>query len=458
MNRLTDCYEITHQNDIQHSYMVIKLQEPTMLLEYQIRMIQENPVPQLLSLHKKHIDKYEYLYYDITSKITLGQLLKRKKLKKQEFLMLLRSLIKCLELSKLYLLQGGSFILQEDYIYIDAGSMELSLAYLPVAGVEHTLEDLKTLLMDMIVYKVSFETPAEGSFVYELLETIKGDGFSLKQLTGFINRLENQREPGTWTPQNNPEREVEKKETEKSRNQKAPTLPQKVKAEEKEAKEKDRGSLLLVQLFFAAGAIFLFRLLYYSTEKPELSKAIGAVILLAACDYLVVTKLKLWDKKASPNLKPAKKKKAEKINPVNGKKTAQMEAAVAREPREESYRGILETQLLIDTPMELAVLESCDEEKPQRIYIDKSSFVIGRLKAQVDCLSDISAVGKLHAEIIQKDGSYFIKDLNSKNGTYINGERIVSNEVHPIKDNDRIAFANSEYKFLYKNSRVEKDR
>lgn len=455
MNRLTEHYEITYQNDIQHSYMVIKLQEPMMLLEYQIRMIQENPVQQLLSMHKKRIDKYEYLYFDITSKITLGQLLKRRKLKRWEFLLLIKSLIKGLELSKLYLLQGGSFILLEDYIYVDPVSLELSLAYIPVSASEHTLEDLKVLLIDLIVYKASFETSAEGSFAYEFLETVKGESFGLKQLTGCIHKLENRGETVRSMPQYASEEEAEKRETDKSRSQKPQIIQKAVKTERKSTVEKDRGSFLLVQLFFAAGAIFLFRLFYYSPQNPELSTAIGVVILVAACDYLLVTKLKLWDKKTAKKEKTTKKKAIEKINPIKQRKEAAIEAAFAKEPEQDIHRGALETELLIDTQVDLVVLESADEEKPEKIYIDKPSFVVGRLKTQVDWVSDNNAVGKLHAELIKKEGVYYIKDLNSKNGTYINGERIASNEMHPIKDNDRIAFANSEYRFICRTVKPE---
>jgi hypothetical protein len=444
LNRLSENYEVTYQNDIQHSYMVIRLQEPMQLLEYQIRMIQENPSPQLLSLHKKRMDKHEYLYYDITSKITLAQLLKRKKLNQQELLLLIRSLIKGLELSKLYLLQGGSFILSEDYIYVDPANLELSLAYLPISGEAHTLDSLKSLLLDMIVYKASFATAADGSGVYELLETIKREDFSLKGLVNAINKLESN--GPLESPQGQP---AQKKEPERKRGPRAPSASDSGKTNRTEKLEKDPGAFLLVQLFFAAGAVFLFRLLYYSTEGSALSEAIGAVLLLAACDYFVVSRLKLWDKKAPKQEEREKKKKMNKATPLPGRKQAAVETGAAASKAEPQGRA-LETQWIMEGPEESVFLEGCDEGKAQRIYIDRSSFVIGRLKSQVDYLSDNNAVGKLHAEIIKKGTEYFIRDLNSRNGTYVNGERISSNIEHPMKNDDQIGFADSQYRFVYK--------
>jgi len=41
-----------------------------------------------------------------------------------------------------------------------------------------------------------------------------------------------------------------------------------------------------------------------------------------------------------------------------------------------------------------------------------------------------------------------VKDLNSKNGTFVNGVRIAANTEYEIKNNDKITFANSEYVFI----------
>jgi len=66
----------------------------------------------------------------------------------------------------------------------------------------------------------------------------------------------------------------------------------------------------------------------------------------------------------------------------------------------------------------------------------------------VDYVIRNSAVGKVHAQIITRESSYFIKDLNSKNGTCINGVKIDSNEEYRIENNDRITLANNEYIFI----------
>ena len=82
-----------------------------------------------------------------------------------------------------------------------------------------------------------------------------------------------------------------------------------------------------------------------------------------------------------------------------------------------------------------------------RVPLDKQSVLIGRLSRQVDFAVANPNVGKIHAEFINMNGSIYVKDLNSKNGTYINrnGQRINSNIPYPLKDNDRISLADSEF-------------
>lgn len=60
------------------------------------------------------------------------------------------------------------------------------------------------------------------------------------------------------------------------------------------------------------------------------------------------------------------------------------------------------------------------------IAIDQEEFIIGR-RAEDGCNYVIGEpfISPRHCMITARDGAYFIRDLNTKNGTFINGERIV---------------------------------
>lgn len=58
----------------------------------------------------------------------------------------------------------------------------------------------------------------------------------------------------------------------------------------------------------------------------------------------------------------------------------------------------------------------------------KDGDIIGRNAMGQEVLSAFKTVSREHARITYKDGKWFIEDLNSTNGTYINGNRIPSNK------------------------------
>lgn len=435
---------ITYQNDLQHSYMVVKLEQADEVIDYQVRMMQDNPVSQLLPLHKKQLDMDICLFYDVTSKITLNQLLKRVKLSKHEFLSMLKSLISALRLGDAYLLQGGGFVLHSDYIYVDPATFEFSLTYLPIA-VDHDINEvLKSWLMDLLIYKVSFETADQGDFVYELLNQLKSGSFSLNQLDKAIGSLALRQKPISM-------------DAAEVFVQKMPVRNTVIATKAKETSKHNKNMvLILLQVFFAAFAILLIRYLYFKSQNPEISNILGIALIALALDALCIKKLKLLSKNviegksdiknAAPNKTIIRKNNKQKS--IEGFKATIIEQAATKEPKHYINPKDFETKVLLEEADFTPYLQGLGENNNEKIVIDKPSFMIGRLKSQSDYISRNNAVGKLHAEIIHRNDTYYIKDLNSRNGTYINGERIVSNVECTIQNNDRISFANSEYKFL----------
>ena len=51
------------------------------------------------------------------------------------------------------------------------------------------------------------------------------------------------------------------------------------------------------------------------------------------------------------------------------------------------------------------------------------------------------SVSRMHAQIDEAEGKLYIYDLNSTNGTYINGIKVVSGE-NEIKEGDEIRLGN----------------
>ncbi|MFX4261535.1 FHA domain-containing protein [Pelotomaculum propionicicum] len=83
------------------------------------------------------------------------------------------------------------------------------------------------------------------------------------------------------------------------------------------------------------------------------------------------------------------------------------------------------------------------------IPINKPEFLIGRDKDAVDYwVKDNKYVGRVHAKITFDQGIYSITDLNSKNGTLLNGERLASNKPYKLTAGDKASLANFEFIFI----------
>ena len=89
-----------------------------------------------------------------------------------------------------------------------------------------------------------------------------------------------------------------------------------------------------------------------------------------------------------------------------------------------------------DMPM-LIVYEG--ELEGQRWIIDQDQVTIGR-GSDCDVVLSKRQVSRYHAQIERDDGGYLLRDLGSKNGTYVNGQE-VRDRPYRLKDGDEIQIA-----------------
>ena len=84
----------------------------------------------------------------------------------------------------------------------------------------------------------------------------------------------------------------------------------------------------------------------------------------------------------------------------------------------------------------------------QRMYLEQEVTRIGRESAYVDFyIGDNLRIGRSHAEIIRRDGVYYIRDNHSKNHTYVNGQMVTGEELVPLNAGDVIMLANEAFEF-----------
>lgn len=79
----------------------------------------------------------------------------------------------------------------------------------------------------------------------------------------------------------------------------------------------------------------------------------------------------------------------------------------------------------------------------KEIVMERPTFTIGR-RPDNDLVIDNAAVSGHHARIIEKDGAFFIEDLASTNGTFVNEKRIAKEQ---LKDNDQVTIGKHQLVF-----------
>jgi hypothetical protein len=76
-----------------------------------------------------------------------------------------------------------------------------------------------------------------------------------------------------------------------------------------------------------------------------------------------------------------------------------------------------------------------DGQKQRRVAVESASIVLGRAPECELALDDTYA-SQQHARIFAKDGNWYVEDLGSTNGTYVNEQRLATPAM--VQSGDRI--------------------
>lgn len=83
------------------------------------------------------------------------------------------------------------------------------------------------------------------------------------------------------------------------------------------------------------------------------------------------------------------------------------------------------------------------------VVINKPEFIIGKKQSVVDgVISFNKMISRIHCKVICKQEDYYIEDLQSANGTYINNVRLQPKVATRIKHGDVVRLANSNFQVV----------
>jgi len=396
---------------------------------YQAEMMLNNHIPGLLRFNYSMSGGKPEFYYDITSKLPLGDFLKRSS-KAEELEAVLISVCYALLSSKGYLLSAGGFLFDEELIFINPSTLDSYLVYLPIRHEGDGIQEFKEFAAGLVLKSMDPAENNPGNTLQNILSYLRSETFSIQEL---IRLLRNGRE---YEMIEEPENRTVSPEKDKGCDRRKPAV----------LKTKNGGRILkavLSQVLLAAVLVFTaFKTNLMPAEN--VSTYAGAAILLAALDILLLKNLL-----AVKGTKNTAKDELSYTEPAKSINKAEYEEHPdnCSEKGCFSERNLGETSVLGCPSGGYPYLRCIKDGHVEEITINKPEFIIGRFKDSVDYCVESCAVGKVHAAIITRGNEYFIKDINSKNGTFLNNIRLESNREYSIKNNDRITFANRDYLF-----------
>lgn len=406
--------EITYQRNLHKSYMCIEENED-IIEEHEMMMLQRYKVPQLLPLQMMVQDGKVQYWFEITGKQQLKDYLGNRPVGMGHLKKMLFSLEQLCQRMPEFLLKEERICLSEELLYIDLTDETVYFTYLPFRQGDFP-EEFRHW-MEEILKKIDHQDRQCTVLAYDLYEKVRRENISIREL---LSRQQ-------WGIQS-----VEGVLEERKAEQAEERQTEAEKREEKEAKEKRR----------------------MKEKKPE---SVSMNKIKEVCAELkekvegqpleIIEKYKetvgRWQKH--------KKQEMQEKQVKTGEKSGQPEQKVPcfREKKE------MENQEVKNPTRPLELHPGSPEGKLiyqgrndcRDFWIEKEEFLVGRSIQQADGRIDTDGVSRIHAKITRRKGEYYIEDLNSTNGTYLNEKLLEYHKEWKLKRNDRIRFGIEEYVF-----------
>lgn len=417
--------EVAYKRELNHNYLYLKI-DNTEADSYEVRMLINNSIEGLLKFRVKCIDSQSFFCYDITSRQPLDRILSGRFITIEEIKKLVIELILTLERMENYLLEGGGLWLEPEYIYIQPEAFTAAFCFVP-AGKSEFSKSL-TQLFQYILSRVDNQDKDSVVLAYSLYQESLKENIGLEDFIKLIktdNEIEGEKDKADEEYQQyrcNPSNDEEESEGENGNeivnNKKKPGY--------------------FAYSFFAlicasAGIWFIW-------GSKGFSKAWFAILAAAMvwCIAFAIVKCSNNNKEELPD---------EIYDEWKLIADDEESEDIERETDLRNDKADEGTVLLVNLRKENHVLEYLSEKR-ENIDISYFPFIIGKHPDLADCVIEAEGISRLHFRINREIDGYSITDLNSTNGTFLNGRIMEANETSALASGDIIAVANKELRFI----------
>ena len=453
-----------YKRDMNHNYLILYGEDEINTDSYQVRMLVGNVIPSLLKCRIQGMDGRFLVYFDITSKQALSVLYEEKKMGVEDLRLIFGGFVKAMEDAAEYLMNPGQFIISPEYIYTDIEKQEIYFCMMP--GYEKDIKEQFQFLTEYILPKIDHQDQDAVILGYGVYKRAMEDSFHLEHIKEELYKTQGQQGTTTTKAEQmkteseqrqesedfNPEEEgfweneeINQEFVRDGEKSKRLSLPQKT------------GVIVLAAILLCGiAAITLMGYLPYL----ETGTILGIIIVLVACVMLFVYVSKI--KKKPGALRQGREEERDKPKGITGKvptdQTDQSQNTIKSVVKSTNKPVAKSSQLHADYGETVvlsagavsgpASLVSKEPGELATIYINEDLTVIGKLETACDAVISLPTVSRIHAKIRKKEDAYYLTDMNSRNGTAVNGRLLLPDEEYRLEPEDEVDFAQARYLFL----------
>ena len=422
-----------YSREAYHSYMILE-PEGDQSGSFEEQMLVNQTSEYLLRFHPQETDGIRKYYYEITGMMDFVSCVNRRPVSCRVLKGMIRSILGVCDAVNEYLLDPDGLLLLPDRIYMDADVEVMHFAYLP-GGRSDFMRGLQEL--SECILSAADHTDRECVIlVYEFYRIVREPDFTAASIRKLLKEEQKEEEHSQSTIVKEPAEERHRDEPDEEPVQK-----------EEASRKSNLGRILF---YILGGAICLTAALAYRFGWLKETAALLGIeekYILAGILFLSGTALF-----AGMKLCRYRKEAYERAEDPH-----------CLQPEEEfwketdfpggHYEYLDDSEYDSDHTVVLTAgkgirLSSMNKSIASDLVICEFPSILGSKVTEAQTVLPCQGISRKHALLEQEAGRYYLSDLGSTNGTWLNGERLLPNEKKVLVNEDLITFADVRFMFF----------